>query len=82
MKKWFALILVSLITVAQSLAQCPACKTALESNREDGASNIGNGINDGILYLLGAPYLLVLIVAGIWYSHYRKKKIQDNTQAQ
>ena len=80
MKKWISFSLLFIWGTVQSLAQCPACKTALESNREDGSSNIGNGINDGILYLLGAPYILVMVVALVWYSHYRNKKAQDKAQ--
>lgn len=74
MKRYLALFLLSILSISYTLAQCPACKTALESNREDGTSNIGNGINDGILYLLAMPYLLFVVVGFVLYRNYKKRK--------
>lgn len=74
MKRILALGLMSLLSITYTLAQCPACKTALESNRADGTSQIGAGINDGILYLLVAPYLLISVLAIVLYRSYKNKK--------
>lgn len=63
-------------TVSLSLAQCPMCKTAVESNLKNDGAQVGLGLNDGILYLLGAPYLLIGIVTFFWYRSYRLKKNQ------
>jgi hypothetical protein len=45
-------------------------------NAEQGSKN-GNtqtkGINDGVLYLLAIPYVLIAGVGIIWYKNYRKK---------
>ena len=54
-------------------AQCPMCKAAVESTVESGQSNAGKGLNDGILYLLAAPYLFVAILGVLWYKKYRVK---------
>lgn len=35
----------------------------------------GEGLNDGILYLLAMPYLAVAVVGFIWYKRYRRKDI-------
>lgn len=35
----------------------------------------GNGLNDGILYLLAAPYLAIGVVGFIWYKKYRRKNV-------
>ncbi len=54
-------------------AQCPMCKAAVESSIKGGQSNAGKGLNNGILYLLAAPYLLVGALGVLWYRNYRKK---------
>lgn len=56
-----------------TFAQCPMCKAAVESTVESGQSNAGKGLNDGILYLLAAPYLFVAILGVLWYKKYRVK---------
>lgn len=50
-------------------AQCAMCRAVLES--EEG-QNTAKGINDGIVYLMLIPYVLV---GGIGYYLYRKYKI-------
>lgn len=71
----FCLILVFFILVQyDSLAQCPMCKMAAESNLKNGGS-AGKGLNAGILYMLLTPYLLVGSLAFYWIRN--KKRIQD-----
>jgi len=55
-------------------AQCAMCTTAVESNNKSG-SNATHGLNNGIVYLLAAPYLAVAVVGYIWYKKYRRKNI-------
>ncbi|WP_298341611.1 hypothetical protein [uncultured Algibacter sp.] len=47
-------------------AQCAMCRAVLESEEGQTAAQ---GINDGIVYLMAIPYILV---AGIGYFIYRK----------
>ena len=49
-------------------AQCAMCRAVLES--EEG-SNMAEGINNGIAYLMLFPYLLV---GGVGYLIYRMRK--------
>ena len=65
---FFALSL-SFTTVAQ--AQCTMCTINAEQGAKDGNS-VTKGINNGVLYLLGTPFLLILGVVSIWYFKYRK----------
>lgn len=65
------LILVGLSNT--TFAQCPMCKAAVESSIKTGQSNAGKGLNNGILYLLAAPYLFVGALGVLWYRNYRKK---------
>ena len=50
-------------------AQCSMCRAVLES--EEGMST-AKGINDGILYLMSVPYILVFVVGYMLYRTYRK----------
>jgi hypothetical protein len=51
-------------------AQCAMCKAVLESNSGGGGSLAGRGVNDGILYLMGFPYLLMFaVVVYIFRDH-------------
>lgn len=49
----------------QAEAQCSMCRAVLES--EEGLAT-AKGINDGIVYLMAMPYILV---AGVGYVVYR-----------
>lgn len=39
-------------------AQCAMCKASAESSLENGGS-IAKGVNSGIIYLMGVPYILL-----------------------
>lgn len=67
-----ALIFFSMVTVS---AQCPMCKAALTSNRDNakGKASVGNGINKGILMLLATPYVLIG-TAGIFFYQYKRRQ--------
>ena len=54
-----------LITPIDLEAQCSMCRAVLES--EEGQQT-ARGINDGIVYLMAIPYVLVGIVA-VSYTH-------------
>ncbi len=66
---FFCLLFVLSMNPAQ--AQCPMCKAAVESSVKSGQSNAGKGLNNGILYLLAAPYLFVGVLGFVWYKRYR-----------
>lgn len=54
-----------------STAQCSMCKAVVES----GADNeLMEGVNSGILYMMGAPYILMFVVGLAWYRKYYKSK--------
>lgn len=70
----FGTILICL-NAAESFAQCAMCRTTLESTVSNGRSNIATGINTGILYLLAAPYLVVVAVAYLWWKNSSPKRV-------
>jgi Na+/H+ antiporter NhaC len=51
-------------------AQCAMCRAALES---EGNTAKAKGINDGIVYLMVIPYVLVVLVCFAVYKMYQKK---------
>ncbi len=64
--KYFLFIVISFLCVP-FYGQCVMCKVAAEQ------SNNTSGINEGILYLMPLPALLIFSVLGILYYNYKKK---------
>lgn len=62
------LCLVFILIPSLSEAQCAMCRAVLES--EEG-SQTAKGINDGIVYLMAIPYVLVGV---LFFFVYRKMK--------
>lgn len=54
-------------------AQCAMCRAVLQSEADQSAAK---GINDGILYLMIFPYLLV---GGVGYFVYKSRRKKKNT---
>lgn len=54
-------------------AQCAMCKAVVEANLKEGGS-AGAGLNDGILYLMAMPYILILFFCLFWYFQNKKAK--------
>nr|WP_321414489.1 hypothetical protein [uncultured Allomuricauda sp.] len=69
MKTRFFIILSILVLVpTMSEAQCAMCRAVVESE-SDGKT--AEAINNGIVYLMAVPYVLV---AGLFYFIYRKMR--------
>lgn len=54
-------------------AQCAMCRAVLESGETQSAAE---GINDGIVYLMAFPYLLMAGVAYFIWKSRRKRKLE------
>ncbi|NVJ63494.1 MAG: hypothetical protein HWD84_04610 [Flavobacteriaceae bacterium] len=67
MKK-VVLLLVFLLVEFSASAQCAMCRAVLQSGDDQG---IAEGINDGIVYLMAIPYILV---GGVFFLVYKKMK--------
>lgn len=52
-------------------AQCAMCRASLESN---GDTKQAEAVNDGIVYLMALPYILVGLLGFIIYKMYVKRK--------
>ena len=64
----FILLALLLLASVPAEAQCAMCRAVLESEEGNQAAK---GINNGIIYLMVFPYLLV---GGIGYAIYRMRK--------
>ena len=64
---FISIVIFSLFSLSVN-AQCAMCRAALTS---EGNTAKAESINDGIVYLMAIPYILV---AGIGYAVYRMKK--------
>ena len=66
-KKGTLLIVILLLVVPDVVdAQCAMCRAALESEADNSQAE---GVNNGIVYLMAIPYILV---GGLFYLIYRK----------
>ncbi|HKK74677.1 MAG TPA: hypothetical protein VJ953_06375 [Saprospiraceae bacterium] len=76
-KKLITLICLSFtLTISTPVttdAQCPMCRMSAESNLKNGGE-AGKGLNNGILYMLATPYLLIGGIAYVWYRNRRKEE--------
>lgn len=71
--KWGLLTLLILLVSAQlspAFGQCAMCRAVLES---DASGQAAKGINNGIVYLMIFPYLLVGVVGYAVYKIRRSK---------
>ena len=73
----FGLIVVLILSIISidGYSQCPMCKASVESSLKNSNNKVGLGLNDGILYLLAMPYLIVGGVGLLWYKKYKKKNV-------
>lgn len=53
-------------------AQCAMCKAVLESNMQSGEDAKGKGINEGIIYIMFVPYIIMAVAGYFTYKHIKK----------
>ncbi len=69
MKRTLFFIFMLLLILPQSaMSQCAMCRAVLES---EGNVEAAEGINNGIVYLMAIPYILVSV---LFYIVYKKMK--------
>ncbi len=80
MKFWRANIFILVVSVAALLlpnaatAQC-AMRGQIAATSVKNGNKQGLGLNNGILYLLAAPYLAIAGVGYVWYKKYRRRNV-------
>lgn len=66
MKNKLVFFLIFFLLFLETNAQCAMCRAVLETEESQATAE---GINNGIVYLMAIPYILV---AGITFAIYRK----------
>lgn len=65
LKEFLVTVFLLVVCTVQSVAQCSMCRAVVESD----ISGKGSGINNGIVYLMAFPYVLIIGVAfGLFYK--------------
>jgi len=64
-------------SVQPAVAQCPMCKSNLESARKSETRAVGTGLNAAILMLMITPYVLVAGAGFMWYRARRRKRVAE-----
>lgn len=75
------LLLAFCLLPFDTIAQCAMCKGAAEANlRQGGGDPVG--LNNGILYMLSVPYLLVGAIGYWWYRNRQqdREQVSDMTE--
>lgn len=80
-KLFFAVLCAAAFSLAapSAYAQCAMCNLNAENSVKNGNTE-GRGLNNGILYLLAAPYLAIAGVGFVWYKKYRRKNVALNVK--
>jgi hypothetical protein len=69
--EFYFFVLFSMLFALTTKAQCAMCRAALTS---EGNKAKAEAVNDGIVYLMVIPYILVAIIGFAVYRMYSKKK--------
>ncbi len=70
--KTFCILILLLLVVTSIEAQCAMCRAVLES--EEGQQT-AKGVNNGIVYLMVIPYILIGLVGYLIYRNFKKTPI-------
>tara|TARA_B110000037_G_scaffold115918_1_gene133134 strand:+ start:643 stop:876 length:234 start_codon:yes stop_codon:yes gene_type:complete len=70
MKKAILILVLLVMVIIDAGAQCSMCGAVSEAAQKNG-SDVAEGLNAGILYLMGVPYVLLL---GVGFLLFRKLK--------
>jgi hypothetical protein len=70
MKKFLVVLLFVLLLPQLVDAQCAMCRAVLESQED---TSTAKGINNGIVYLMAIPYILVGVAGYFIYKKLKKK---------
>jgi hypothetical protein len=66
-------ISISMLSTLPSFSQCAMCKASVESNIENNEEVVGKGLNDGIIYLMSIPYLVLGGIGFMIYKNWKSK---------
>ena len=76
MRKYILLIAAVVLFALDVDAQCSMCSAVVESNQKTG-SELAEGLNAGILYLMGIPYALLIFMGIILFRKLNQNKAEE-----
>jgi hypothetical protein len=76
--KFIILFFIAFSVNLSANAQCAMCRTQVVNNVSHGDTALAAGLNFGIMYLFFAPYIIVAIVAFLWY---RNSKVNERKRS-
>ncbi|MEO8933568.1 MAG: hypothetical protein ABI295_04610 [Xanthomarina sp.] len=71
MKRIILFVFISFLFIQQANAQCAMCRAVLETGE---SQDIAKGINNGIVYLMAVPYVLIAGIGFFIYKNFNKSK--------
>ena len=76
MKTKISIILILILFISfSSEAQCAMCRAVIESEE---SGEVAKGINNGIMYLMVFPYVLIGVIGYVIYRNRKKAKSLEN----
>ncbi len=69
MNKFKILILIYFFNLTDLFSQCAMCRAVLETQEDQ---SVSAGLNDGIIYLMAIPYIVVALIGFIIYKKFKK----------
>jgi len=79
-KKLLFLTLILAFASIDAFAQCSMCSAVVESNLKTG-SELAEGLNAGILYLMGIPYALLIGMGIILFRRLNQNTVDSDLQS-
>lgn len=76
MKQKAVFLIFSIFFFVKTNAQCAMCRAVLESGDDQSAAE---GINDGIMFLMAVPYILVAVIGFYVYRTFNNSKKSKKT---
>ncbi len=67
--KRVVVVLVIVLMPILSWAQCAMCRTQVKNNVSHGETTLAEGLNNGIMFLFFTPYVVVFLVAFLWFRY-------------
>ncbi len=68
--RYLIVFVIGLLAMGRTHAQCSMCKATAEQ------SDYASGINEGILYLMPLPAIIMAVFGVILYVNYKKKNVK------
>lgn len=72
--KFYISIFTSFLFILNAEAQCAMCRAVLESG---GDNSTAEGMNQGIVYLMAFPYIMIAVIGFFIYKSRKKAKAEE-----